>query len=624
MNKYGYITLLSNDEYIHCVIALYSSWVKTNSNYSFYCACTKDVSNKVRNNLKELDINIIDLQEIKGLNNLITKLYESGYNSWVPALSKLAIYGLEQFDKLIFLDADVYVYKNLDNLFKRDHLTAVCDGEGRETGDDKFVKGDNYFNKFNAGMVVIEPSKKLLEKIVESTKTLTIDRPWADQNIVSELYPNWPNEKEKHLPIYYNCFGRHIFEYEKNVKNFDIKNICVLHLVGRKMSPTYGFENIFKSNKHETYCKLLVDICNNVNDYIRDKHEKNIIKDVPLIKTPPCCDLVVPYVDSQDKSWQELFNKYNPIKNIEVESVNAKNRFRGQGDFFRFFFRCVARNMPWIRKIHLIVQSDSQVPSWLDRDKICVVHHEDFIPKEYLPTFNSCTIEMFLWNIPNLSERFIYANDDFFCLKETSINDFFDGVGVKQNFKTDRDSLLKADSMFAHHCFNCFDLIFDENDKFIRPDHEFKPDLRSIVKECFDKYKNRILKSISQFREDKNINCFVYSLYQVKKNLTKSSNLIFYYLGTYDKNKLDRSDIVCINDHNTNGSIYDDSSLIDYFCNKYSGKSIYELNNNAIFENRHLSITQEVIRKKKWFEEAIWYGWVKPEEYEEFKKKYGL
>ena len=619
-----YLTLLSNDEYIHCVIALYSSWIKTNSNYSFYCALTKEVSSKIRNVLRELNINTIDLQEIKGLDSLISKLRSSGYHSWIPALSKLAIYGLEQFDKIIFLDADTYVYKNLDELFERDHLTAVCDGEGRNVGNDKFVKGDNYFNKFNAGMVVIKPSKQLLNRIIESTKHLSIDRPWADQNIVSELYPNWPNEKDKHLPIYYNCFGRHIFEYEENVKNFNTNNIYVLHLVGRKMSPTYGFEDIFKQNKHQTYCNLLTNICDSVNDFIRDKHSKNILNDVPLIKTPPCCDLVVPYVDSQDSRWQEQFKKYNPIKDREVETINAKNRFRGQGDFFRFFFRCVARNMSWIRKIHLIVQEDSQVPSWIDRNKIHVVYHKDFIPSKYLPTFNSCTIEMFLWNIPELSEKFIYANDDFFAMRELSLNDFFDANYVRQNFKSDREGLLKNDSMFSHHCFNCFNLIFDKKDKFIRADHEFKPYFKSIMKECYDEHEKEILNSITRFRDDRNYNCFIYSNYQAKKKLVKESKLVFNYLGMYDRRKLDSSDIVCINDHDTSSSIYDDSSLIDYFNNKYLNQCIYESNGSAIFENRHLSITREVLKKKEWFEKAIWYGWVKKEEYEEFKKKYGL
>lgn len=72
-------------------------------------------------------------------------------------------------------------------------------------------------------------------------------------------------------------------------------------------------------------------------------------------------DLVVPYVDASDKNWQAEFLKYNAKKTSEA--VNAKNRFRGQGDFFRYFFRSVAKNMPWINNVFLLVMSKSQVPS---------------------------------------------------------------------------------------------------------------------------------------------------------------------------------------------------------------------------------------------------------------------
>ena len=57
---------------------------------------------------------------------------------------------------------------------------------------------------------------------------------------------------------------------------------------------------------------------------------------------------------------------------------------------------------------------------------------------------------------------------------------------------------------------------------------------------------------------------------------------------------------------------------------KYGDKSSYELNNDAHFENLHETITRQVLKQKEWYEKAIWYGWVKRAEYEEFKKKYGL
>ena len=48
-------------------------------------------------------------------------------------------------------------------------MTAVPDGVGRLTPNYKFIPGDNYFKKFNAGMVVIKPSKELLATIISST-----------------------------------------------------------------------------------------------------------------------------------------------------------------------------------------------------------------------------------------------------------------------------------------------------------------------------------------------------------------------------------------------------------------------------------------------------------------------
>ena len=56
-------------------------------------------------------------------------------------------------------------------------------------------------------------------------------------------------------------------------------------------------------------------------------------------------DLVVPYVDAADPQWQVLYNQYNPLRENE-EQINAISRFRGQGDFFKYFFRCLDKNLP--------------------------------------------------------------------------------------------------------------------------------------------------------------------------------------------------------------------------------------------------------------------------------------
>jgi len=47
-----------------------------------------------------------------------------------------------------------------------------------------------------------------------------------------------------------------------------------------------------------------------------------------------------------------------------------------------------------------------------------IVNHKDFIPEEYLPIFNSNAIELNMHKIKELSENFVYFNDDMFVLKE--------------------------------------------------------------------------------------------------------------------------------------------------------------------------------------------------------------
>ena len=69
-------------------------------------------------------------------------------------------------------------------------------------------------------------------------------------------------------------------------------------------------------------------------------------------------DLVVPYVDNRDPNWRKLYSRFvSPDLGYGV----LEERFRSY-DLFRYFFRAVEKNMPFINRIFLIVQSKSQVP----------------------------------------------------------------------------------------------------------------------------------------------------------------------------------------------------------------------------------------------------------------------
>lgn len=122
-------------------------------------------------------------------------------------------------------------------------------------------------------------------------------------------------------------------------------------------------------------------------------------------------DFVVTWLDSNDPEWQEQYMKYKS-ENTKV-AYTSMARYR-DWDIFRYWFRAVENYAPWVNKVFLV--TNGKFPDWINEShpKLVLVKHSDYIPSEYLPTFNSHTIELNMNKIPGLSEQFVYFNDDFF------------------------------------------------------------------------------------------------------------------------------------------------------------------------------------------------------------------
>ena len=155
-------------------------------------------------------------------------------------------------------------------------------------------------------------------------------------------------------------------------------------------------------------------------------------------------DIIVPYVDENDKDWQKDFEYYKQeeikqgIQEADNKQAFGEERIR-DWDAFRFWFRGVEKNCPWINKVFLVVQRESQLPKWLNKNnpKLRIVYHDEFIPKELLPTFSTLVIETFYYRIPDLSEHFIVSNDDFYFINDIPSDLFFkDGVIHQGETKT--------------------------------------------------------------------------------------------------------------------------------------------------------------------------------------------
>ena len=128
-------------------------------------------------------------------------------------------------------------------------------------------------------------------------------------------------------------------------------------------------------------------------------------------------DIVFTWVNSQDKEWQKLFSQFKNLEEVD------RDRFLSI-DELKYSLRSIEQYAPWANKIYILTNCTK--PEWLDEHPLIEwVDHKEVLKKDELPTFNSHALGLSLVNIPNLSEHFIYLNDDFFLFNIVKKEDFF-------------------------------------------------------------------------------------------------------------------------------------------------------------------------------------------------------
>ena len=139
-------------------------------------------------------------------------------------------------------------------------------------------------------------------------------------------------------------------------------------------------------------------------------------------------DFVLPWVDGSDPAWRARKREFEAAEERTDgdAAANGDGRFRDHG-LLRYWFRAVERFAPWVGKVFFV--TCGQKPDWLDErhPKLRLLDHRDYIPEEWLPTFQSNAIELNLHRVPDLSERFVLFNDDVFLLRPRAPGDFFRG-----------------------------------------------------------------------------------------------------------------------------------------------------------------------------------------------------
>ncbi len=190
--------------------------------------------------------------------------------------------------------------------------------------------------------------------------------------------------------------------------------------------------------------------------------------------TPPC-EIDGAEGNSADKEGRAGTNRGSSpvLENSAIDSRNidtpasdspffdaSEERYR-DWDNLRYWFRGVEKFAPWVNRIHFVTWG--HLPAWLDTSnpKLNIVNHSDYIPREYLPTFSSCPIELNLHRIGGLAERFVYFNDDTFICRPLGRERLFRG-GLPCDFA--RLSVIRSERV-GHNALECVGIINSRHDK---------------------------------------------------------------------------------------------------------------------------------------------------------------
>ena len=332
-------------------------------------------------------------------------------------------------------------------------------------------------------------------------------------------------------------------------------------------------------------------------------------------------DFVVTWLDSSDPVWQQQFEHYKPGAKGDM----GKGRYR-EMNIFPYWFRAVERYAPWVNKVYLV--TNGTFPRWIDPDhpKLVLVRHDEYIPKEMLPTFNSCTIELHFHRIKGLSERFVYFNDDILLNGPVTPEYFFkDGLPCDTNketcfnvpiyTRTDRFSIymsLLANLGIVNAHFNRWQTVCQSPRRWFGPhlglkgllmssillkqrlfvgfsnNHIEQAYLKSSFEDAWEKEPEFLESSCTRFREDVIANPYLFRYWQLAQNKFYPMKRRFATFHFFDRSVAPGIEkalfdpgiaTICLNDSTLcpdDDYEYLDGCITRWFAQKFPEKSSFE------------------------------------------------
>ena len=127
MGEKAYFTTLSTENYLPGVIALNQALKNVHSKYPLYALLSNEISEEIEEKLNKKGIKTIRREKVDLPQEIIDRNRSRAKNRWNYTFDKLNIFELTDFEKIVFIDSDIYVRQNIDCLFDKPHMSAVID-----------------------------------------------------------------------------------------------------------------------------------------------------------------------------------------------------------------------------------------------------------------------------------------------------------------------------------------------------------------------------------------------------------------------------------------------------------------------------------------------------------------
>lgn len=232
--KQAYITIVSSEDYLEGVRILYYSMQKVKSAYPLYVLLSESIAH-LRPKVEKWGLPVLVAKDIS-LGEFEAK---NDRQYWNNTFFKLRIFELTQFEKLVYLDNDIILLKNLDHLFSCEHITAVQGG--------KLVY---HWEDMSSGLMVLRPSVEEFHGLIDvipivCKRKIEENCGFGDQDILSYYYKNvhqvWPEEHR--LDETYYGMVRCIHEL---AVHYGYRNMKVVHFSGEKKPWMFSFSAAVK------------------------------------------------------------------------------------------------------------------------------------------------------------------------------------------------------------------------------------------------------------------------------------------------------------------------------------------------------------------------------------------